>query len=56
MPLPRTPAAGQGLVLRVATSPAWLPGALAALDEVLVDHAHCEKKAAANDYPSRFRK
>jgi tRNA-(ms[2]io[6]A)-hydroxylase len=48
MPLPRTPAAGQGLVLRVATSPAWLPGALAALDEVLVDHAHCEKKAAAN--------
>jgi tRNA-(ms[2]io[6]A)-hydroxylase len=41
-------AAAPGLVLRVATSAAWLPGALAALDAVLVDHAHCEKKAAAN--------
>lgn len=48
MPLPRPPALGQDLVLRVVTSPAWLPGALAALDEVLRDHAHCEKKAAAN--------
>lgn len=36
------------LTLRCATAPAWLPGALAALDEVLSDHAHCEKKAAAN--------
>ncbi len=34
--------------MRVATAAGWLPGALAALDEVLVDHAHCEKKAAAN--------
>jgi len=25
-----------------------LPNALAHLDEVFVDHAHCEKKAAAN--------
>ena len=30
------------------TSPAWLPQALARFDEVLVDHAHCEKKAAAH--------
>jgi tRNA 2-(methylsulfanyl)-N6-isopentenyladenosine37 hydroxylase len=37
-----------GIVLRLATSPAWLEGALASLDAVLVDHAHCEKKAAAN--------
>ncbi len=37
-----------GLRLRVATAAGWLPGALAALDAVLVDHAHCEKKAAAN--------
>lgn len=28
------------------TPPAWLPRACAALDEVLLDHAHCEKKAA----------
>jgi tRNA-(ms[2]io[6]A)-hydroxylase len=28
--------------------PAWLSAALANLDAVLVDHAHCEKKAAAN--------
>jgi tRNA 2-(methylsulfanyl)-N6-isopentenyladenosine37 hydroxylase len=34
--------------LRTHTSPAWLVGALSALDAVLVDHAHCEKKAAAN--------
>lgn len=34
--------------LRVATSEAWLPLALERFDEVLTDHAHCEKKAAAN--------
>jgi tRNA-(ms[2]io[6]A)-hydroxylase len=28
------------------TSPDWLPRARAHLDEVLLDHAHCEKKAA----------
>ena len=28
------------------TSPQWLPRAGAHLDEVLLDHAHCEKKAA----------
>jgi tRNA-(ms[2]io[6]A)-hydroxylase len=30
------------------TSPKWLPFALSHFDEVLCDHAHCEKKAAAN--------
>jgi tRNA 2-(methylsulfanyl)-N6-isopentenyladenosine37 hydroxylase len=44
---PHTPDAAR-LVLRAPTSPSWLPGALAQLDAVLVDHAHCEKKAAAN--------
>lgn len=34
--------------LRAPTSEAWLPQALERFDEVLVDHAHCEKKAAAN--------
>jgi tRNA 2-(methylsulfanyl)-N6-isopentenyladenosine37 hydroxylase len=37
-----------GLRLRVPTCASWLPGALAQMDAVLVDHAHCEKKAAAN--------
>src|SRR3954466_6839294 len=31
-----------------ATAPQWLDVALAAFDTVLVDHAHCEKKAASN--------
>lgn len=30
------------------TSPRWIEVALARFDEVLVDHAHCEKKAAAH--------
>lgn len=30
-----------------ASDPAWIELALARLDEVLLDHAHCEKKAAA---------
>jgi tRNA-(ms[2]io[6]A)-hydroxylase len=34
--------------LKEVTSPQWLPLALSRFDEVLVDHAHCEKKAAAN--------
>jgi tRNA 2-(methylsulfanyl)-N6-isopentenyladenosine37 hydroxylase len=34
--------------LKRATSPQWLPLALSRFDEVLIDHAHCEKKAAAN--------
>lgn len=30
------------------TSPAWVAAATADIDSVLVDHAHCEKKAAAS--------
>lgn len=33
--------------LELATDPAWLPLALERFDEVLCDHAHCEKKAAS---------
>jgi tRNA-(ms[2]io[6]A)-hydroxylase len=46
------PAVKQGVssafVLRLAsrTEPAWTAHALAHLDEILLDHAHCEKKAA----------
>jgi tRNA 2-(methylsulfanyl)-N6-isopentenyladenosine37 hydroxylase len=36
------------ITLRRATDSAWLTQALARFDEVLMDHAHCEKKAAAN--------
>ncbi len=41
------------------TDPAWIARALAALDEVLLDHAHCERKAAGTaltllfQYPDR---
>lgn len=35
------------LLLKCSTDPAWLPMALEQFDRVLVDHAHCEKKAAA---------
>src|SRR5262245_18802767 len=34
------------LSLYSTTSPDWLVRALGHLDEVLIDHAHCEKKAA----------
>jgi tRNA-(ms[2]io[6]A)-hydroxylase len=34
------------LRLAAPTDPAWTRRALADLDEVLIDHAHCEKKAA----------
>ena len=45
----RRPLSGEGpVLLRVATDARWLPLALERFDEVLVDHAHCEKKAAAN--------
>ncbi|WP_233583508.1 tRNA-(ms[2]io[6]A)-hydroxylase, partial [Corallococcus sp. CA053C] len=36
------------VILHAPTDPGWLPLALANFDAVLVDHAHCEKKAAAN--------
>jgi tRNA-(ms[2]io[6]A)-hydroxylase len=35
-------------MLLVATAPEWVTLALERFDEVLVDHAHCEKKAAAH--------
>lgn len=34
--------------LASTTDPAWLPQAIAQFDQVLIDHAHCEKKAASN--------
>jgi tRNA-(ms[2]io[6]A)-hydroxylase len=36
------------LCLTEPTSPHWVEAALADLDAVLVDHAHCEMKAASN--------
>jgi tRNA 2-(methylsulfanyl)-N6-isopentenyladenosine37 hydroxylase len=48
-------------MLRAPTNPRWLDVALADLDRVLLDHAHCEKKAAAQalslvaSYPDRPR-
>jgi tRNA-(ms[2]io[6]A)-hydroxylase len=36
------------LCLRVPTDPAWVKEALRDLGAVLVDHAHCEMKAASN--------
>jgi len=44
----RLPPSVGPVVLRTRTDARWLPLALSRLDEVLVDHAHCEKKAAAN--------
>ena len=37
----------EGLPLHRATAPDWFPTAARNLDAVLVDHAHCEQKAAA---------
>jgi tRNA-(ms[2]io[6]A)-hydroxylase len=34
------------LSLQSSTSPAWVERVRSRLDEVLIDHAHCEKKAA----------
>lgn len=45
--------------LKSQTSPAWIEVAVANFDHVLVDHAHCEKKAAASamalvhEYPDK---
>jgi tRNA-(ms[2]io[6]A)-hydroxylase len=36
------------ITLRHPTDPEWIALAVARFDEVLVDHAHCEKKAAAH--------
>ncbi len=35
-------------VIKVRTDPRWTRAALADMDAVLIDHAHCEKKAAAS--------
>lgn len=43
------------LALAAPSSPAWLARALANLDAVLVDHAHCEKKAASTAVSLLFR-
>lgn len=49
------------LCLTCATNPEWIPVASAHPDAILVDHAHCEKKAAAfaialiQRYPERTR-
>src|SRR2546426_12418829 len=43
------------LSLRSATDEAWLARALAHLDEILLDHAHCEKKAASSAVSLLFK-
>jgi tRNA-(ms[2]io[6]A)-hydroxylase len=43
------------LGLAAPSSPEWLARALAQLDEVLIDHAHCEKKAASTAVSLLFR-
>jgi tRNA 2-(methylsulfanyl)-N6-isopentenyladenosine37 hydroxylase len=43
------------LNLAAPSSPAWLARALANLDELLLDHAHCEKKAASTAVSLLFR-
>ena len=43
------------LNLASETDPSWVTRALADLDEVLVDHAHCEKKAAGTAVNLIFR-
>jgi tRNA-(ms[2]io[6]A)-hydroxylase len=43
------------LSLASATDRAWVARALANLDEILVDHAHCEKKAASTALSLLFK-
>lgn len=43
------------LALTQTTSPTWLAAALDALDVILLDHAHCEKKAASTAVGFLFR-
>lgn len=43
------------LRLAAPTRPGWIDEAVAHVDEVLVDHAHCEKKAAATAVGFLFR-
>ena len=43
------------LNLAAPSSPAWLARAVANTDELLLDHAHCEKKAASTAVSLLFR-
>ena len=43
------------LRLAAPTEPSWLPRALANLPDLLVDHAHCEMKAASTALGLMFR-
>lgn len=43
------------LHLAEATDPSWTDHALANIDEILLDHAHCEKKAASTAVSLIFR-
>lgn len=43
------------LHLASSTDPAWAPQALDHLEEILLDHAHCEKKAASTAMSLIFR-
>lgn len=43
------------LHLAQATDPSWTVRALAHIDEILLDHAHCEKKAASTAISLLFR-
>ncbi len=43
------------LHLAQATAPEWAPWAVERIDEVLLDHAHCEKKAASTAMNLIFR-
>lgn len=43
------------LRLKSATDPAWIERALGDLDTILVDHAHCEQKAASMALTLLFR-
>ena len=43
------------LNLASETDPAWVSRAIAEIDEILIDHAHCEKKAASTAISLLFR-
>ena len=43
------------LHLQAATGSGWLPRALSDVGELLLDHAHCEQKAAGNAVALLFR-
>ena len=52
--MPSTPLPTEG-VLACATSPSWVAAAVAAPETILLDHAHCEKKAASTAVGFLFR-